>query len=443
MSTTTNWRPDEALLSAKKREPDWAHDIRREAAEKFDDLPQPTRFDEPWRRTDISIVKFDKFNTFWDSLDSNESVDSLIPQDGFTRLHTGQGTQPENGALFLSGSEVTPSVPGLTAMPLALALHRIPDKTIAPYLQFVEHTSFDPSLYRFQAAVYAFRNAGCYVDVAPNTKLEIPLGLVSTLFTENSELNLLNIIHVGRGASLEIAEEFISPDDKRQLLSLTHTRIILEPEAKLRFTTLQNWGKGVFHFGTHHITLLENAELDLVCGGLGGRIAKSRIMVKLAGEGSRAKIGGFIAGAGRQHLDHDTTQRHVGRRTTSDLLFKGVVTDRARSLYQGMIVVEKSAQKTDAYQSVRHLNLSETAHVDALPGLEIYADDVRCTHGATTTPVDEEEIYYMACRGLSRNAAEELLIEAHLEPILARIPNRELQDRCRDAVTLKLVGHTI
>ncbi len=447
MSTTTLeqtiWRPDEIAIGSALNEPDWAMDYRKNAARQFDGLPHPTSIDEPWRRTDLSSVKFESFSGNWDPLAGGEMVESLTPHERYLRVHTGQGTQPPRGHLFLSAAGVTTDIPNLTAMPLELALQRLPRAQLESWLKFEPHAGYHPSLHRFQAAVHAFRNAGTYLYVAPKTKLILPIGVVATLFSENGALYTHNILHIGRGSTIEIAEEFLSPADKRALLSLSFTRIIVEPEATLKLTSLQNFGAGAYHFGTHHISLHRDANFELVWGGFGSRIAKSRIFVELLGENSSAKIGGFVAGAGRQHLDHDTTQHHVARKTQSDLLFKGVVTGRSRSLYQGMIVVDKTAQKTDAYQSVKHLILSETARVDALPGLEILADDVRCTHGATTRPLDEEELYYMACRGLSREQAQELLIEAHLEPILARIPNRDLQDRCRDAVTLKLMGHTL
>ncbi|MDK9698538.1 MAG: Fe-S cluster assembly protein SufD [bacterium] len=442
ISAPTLYSRKKTIHHSTSHEPMWAIELREEAARMFDSLPLPARIDEPWRRTDLTSVKFEQFLNDWDEMANGETSESLIPEEGFCRIHTGQGTQPARGELYMTERRCADSVDGLTVIPVALAVHAVPD-IIKPYLRYYANPGLHPSMLRFNAAVYAFRNAGVFVDVADRKKIMLPIGIVAKLFTENTTLYTHNVIHVGRDASLEIAEEFVSPGDRRALLSHSHTHIILEEGAQLRFTGLQNWGTGVFHFGTHQFTIGAHANADVIWGGLGSRIAKSRIIVDLAGEGATAKIGGFVAGNAKQFLDHDTMQHHIARNTNSDLLFKGVVTDRARSVYQGLIVVDKAAQRTDAYQSVKHIILSKNAHVDALPGLEILADDVRCTHGATTSQVNEEQLYYMACRGLSRTAAEELLIEAHLEPILARIPNVELQNRCRDTISMKLLGHSL
>lgn len=438
---TKDWRFNESSLGIIQQEPLWALELRKDALETFLALPIPKSYDEPWRRTNVSHLNWGEYSPFWDAFGKGESVETLIPHDGFQRIHVGQGTQQPNRNLFLSSYDRTKTIEGLVVLPMGEAIHRLPD-SLKPMLELTYPQSLEPSLYKLIASVFAFRNSGAFIRISKGVRCTLPVGVVNTLFTNHSALYTHNIVIVEDGAELTISEEFISPNDDRNMLSLSLTKFIVGENAKLHFTGLQNWGLGVNHFGIHQFVLERNAQLDMVWGGIGGKLVKSRIIVELAGEGASAKVGGFLAGGKRQHLDHHTTQHHLSPNTTSDLLFKGVVNERARSVYQGLIIMDRIAQQSDAYQSVKHLTLSPKARVDALPGLEILADNVRCTHGATTRPVNEDEIYYMSCRGLSKKDSEELLIEAHIEPILARIQNMELQERCREAVTLKLVGHT-
>ncbi|MCX7835925.1 MAG: Fe-S cluster assembly protein SufD [bacterium] len=436
------WKYNEIAVGLRQSEPSWALELRKQHVESFLKLPFPKPTDEPWRRTPIMGVKWNAYTPFWDAMANGETVEALIPHEGFQRIHIGQGTQQPNASLFLSSLQRTSTVEGFIVLPIGEALHRVPN-LIQPYLVYEPPISLENSIEKIAASVFAYRNAGAFVYIRAGTQQTLPIGIVTTLFTEPSALFTQNVIVLEAGSELTLAEEFVSPPDHRSLLSCSYTKIIVSENAKLHFTGLQNWGLGVTHFGIHHIVLKDSAQAEIIWGGVGSKLSKSRIIIELAGSGAQARIDGFIAAGERQHLDHHTTQHHQAVKTQSNLYFKGVVSDRARSVYQGMIRIDRIAQESDAYQSIKHLTLSPKARVDALPGLEILADNVRCTHGATTRPVDEDEIYYMACRGLPRRAAEELLIEAHIEPILAKIHHPDLQQRCREAVTLKLVGHSL
>lgn len=439
---TTEWEHNPAAIGLRQSEPTWALAIRERNLRSFLDFPFPKSTDEPWRRTPISGVKWQSYTPFWDGMAFGETVETLIPHDGFQRIHIGQGTQQPNASLFLSSIQRTSSVNGFIVLPFGEAIHRIPE-LIEPHLEYQRPISLEPSLEKIAAAVFAFRNAGAFIQIGRGIQQSLPIGIVATLFTDSSSLYTHNVILLEPNAELTLAEEFVSPPDTRNLLSCSYTKIVVSENATLNFTGLQNWGTGVTHFGIHHIVLHKGAKANIIWGGIGGKLVKSRIIIELVGSHSEAQLNGFLAAGHRQHLDHHTTQHHQVPHTKSNLFFKGVVNDRSRSVYQGLIRIDREAQFSDAYQSIRHLTLSPKSRVDALPGLEILADNVRCTHGATTRPVDEEEIYYMATRGLPRKAAEELLIEAHIEPILAKIPNLELQQRCRNAVTQKLVGHPL
>ena len=171
---------------------------------------------------------------------------------------------------------------------------------------------------------------------------------------------------------------------------------------------------------------------------LGAQMAKANAYFDLAGEGSQAFVNGFLFGDERQHFHLHTLQRHLVPHTTSDLLIKSCLKDRARSVYQGLIQVSEGAQRTDAYQANRNLLLSESARADSIPGLEILANDVRCTHGATIGHVDAEQMYYLMARGLPRLEAQRLIVEGFFAPVLDRIPLEGVREQLRDAIRHKI-----
>ena len=209
-------------------------------------------------------------------------------------------------------------------------------------------------------------------------------------------------------------------------------------DSKLVYGTLQDWGRNVFHYSNQRARVGRNAELQWIQTVLGGRMAKANSYFDMAGPGAQAFVHGFMFGDQRQHFHLHTLQRHLVDHTTSDLLIKGCLKDRARSVYQGLIQVSEGAQRTDAYQANRNLLLSETARADSIPGLEILANDVRCTHGATIGDVDEEQMYYLMARGLPRNEAQRLIVEGFFAPVLDRIPLDSVRDRLRDVIRHKI-----
>jgi Fe-S cluster assembly protein SufD len=197
--------------------------------------------------------------------------------------------------------------------------------------------------------------------------------------------------------------------------------LFVEQAAKLEYVSIQNLSRETWHFASHHGRVERDAELDWVAGGFGSKKGKTRIQNDLAGPGATSRVTGAYFADGDQHLDYDTFQEHMAPSTESDFAFKGALRDQARAVWRGMIRVEPEAQKTNAYQENRNLLLSNQAHADSIPGLEIMANDVRCTHGATIGQVDREQLFYLMSRGLSRSEAERLIVRGFFTDILDRI----------------------
>ena len=197
--------------------------------------------------------------------------------------------------------------------------------------------------------------------------------------------------------------------------------LFVETNAKLEYVSLQNLSRHTWHFATHRAQVGRDAELDWVAGGFGSCKGKIRIHNDLTGPGATSRVTGAYFADGTQHLDYDTFQQHHAPNTTSDFAFKGVLREDASVVWRGMIRVEPDAQRTNAYQENRNLILSPTAHADSIPGLEILANDVRCTHGATISQVDKEQLFYAMSRGLTRSDAERLIVRGFFHDVLDRI----------------------
>jgi Fe-S cluster assembly protein SufD len=202
--------------------------------------------------------------------------------------------------------------------------------------------------------------------------------------------------------------------------------------------SIQNLSQETWHFASHRARVGRDAELDWVAGGFGSKKGKVRIENDLAGQGATSRVTGAYFADGKQHLDYDTLQKHLAPNTTSDFAFKGALRDQARSVWRGMIKVEKDAQKTNAYQENRNLLLSPKAHADSIPGLEIEANDVRCTHGATVSQVDRDELFYCMARGLSRGEAERLIVRGFYQEIFDRIELEPVRTALQTALEARI-----
>jgi Fe-S cluster assembly protein SufD len=225
------------------------------------------------------------------------------------------------------------------------------------------------------------------------------------------------------GASVTFVHETASPKEPSgDSLHAGIVELVLGAGAHLTFIELQTWGDHVWNITHERAIVGRDGRLDWIFGAVGSRLTKNFSELNLAGQGAEGRMSGFYLADGTQHLDHDTQQNHLAPHTTSDLLYKGALVGRSRSVWQGMIYVAPGAQKADGYQANRNLMLSPRAHADSIPGLEILADDVRCTHGATVGQLEEEPIYYLMSRGLPRREAERLVVEGFFTPIMDRIP---------------------
>ena len=243
------------------------------------------------------------------------------------------------------------------------------------------------------------------------------------------------LIVLEEGAEAEVWERYSS---EGEALFNGVVELVVGDGANLRYVCEQQLSEQSWVFATQRAEVGRDANLEWVALGFGSARGKVRMETKLAGRGSSARVTGAYAGAGSQHLDYDTTQEHAAEDTTSDLAFRGVLADRATAVWRGMIRVDPGAQRTDAFQESRNLLLSTAAHADAIPGLEIEADDVRCTHAAAVAQVDPEQLYYLRSHGLAEPEAQRLVIEGFLQELVERAQEGPIREALRDELGARL-----
>jgi Fe-S cluster assembly protein SufD len=314
-------------------------------------------------------------------------------------------------------------------MPLAEAMREHADLIDAHLGSLV--SSEDPFVARNEAAL----GDGYFVFVPRGVKLEPTL--LTAVAAERSALNWRVLVVLEEGASAEIWEQYLSAGDDDGLFN-TVVELVVGPNAHLRFVSGQALNEKSWVFGTQRAVVQRDGSLDWVALGFGGARGKVRMETQLAGEGSSAKVTGAYAGHGRQHLDFDTTQEHAAANTTSDLAFRGVLEGRSTAVWRGMIKVDPGAQQTDAFQESRNLLLSKRAHADAIPGLEIEANDVRCTHAAAIAQIDQAQVYYLMSHGIPRATATRLVIEGFLEELVERFEEGPVRERLSAALQERL-----
>jgi Fe-S cluster assembly protein SufD len=274
----------------------------------------------------------------------------------------------------------------------------------------------------FVALNEANQTKGTVVYVPRGAKLDAPVLLTAVQAQANHSLHWRTLIVLEEGAEAEVWEQYLSADDDLDGLFNVVTEIVVGPNAKLRYVSGQALNEKSWIFGTQRAVLDRDASLEWVALGFGSARGKVRMETNLAGAGAEAKVTGAYAGRGRQHLDFDTTQEHAAPSTTSDLAFRGVLDGRSTAVWRGMIRVDPGAQQTDAFQESRNLLLSKRAHADAIPGLEIEANDVRCTHAAAIAQIDKEQLFYLKAHGIPHEQATRLVIEGFLQELVERFP---------------------
>lgn len=368
---------------------------RAELLERYRALPLPTTADEHWRFTDLAGFDPDAW-TASNGAAAAAAAPSLLQLDAtaFARVNE-------------QGLELEGAPEGIRFEPLP-ADHELLYSLVGWDEKFAAHNA-------------ARWKHGLLVHVPRGVQLERPLYVRVANTVEGGSLFWRLLVVAEPESRFALIEEYTSASPELQGYSNAAVEIVVGEGARVEYVSVQNLSPETWHFASHHARVERDAELDWVTGGFGSAKGKVRIQNDLAGQGATSRVTGAYFADGTQHLDYDTFQEHIAPYTTSDFAFKGALRDRARAVWRGMIRVEEGAQRTNAYQENRNLLLSKTAHADSIPGLEIMANDVRCTHGATLGQIDRELLFYLMTRGLTRAEAERLIVRGFFQDVLDRV----------------------
>jgi Fe-S cluster assembly protein SufD len=423
-------------------------DYRSRAWEAYERLPFPTIADEAWRRTDIrglpgislSPAAYPEQSTFTRPHSLKEGIKlveqaSGIPHDLLSPLtgeaHAGQ-------MVMTPGTNIISLDPDLISKGVIFTDWLTAERKHADLLEDILGQVVRADEGKFAGLSAALATQGVLLYVPRNVQLEQPIH--SLLWGSGGGQSFFShiLVWVEEGASLTYVHEAASPNEQLDSLHAGMVEIHLGQGANLHFVELQSWGEHVWNFSHERARVARDANLDWIFGAIGSKLTKNFSDLDLVGEGATGRMSGFYFTDGTQHLDHDTQQNHLAAHTTSDLLFKGALKDQSRSVWQGMIYVAPGAMKTDGYQANRNLVLSSKARADSIPGLEILADDVRCTHGATVGKIDPEQVFYLKSRGIPSSEAERLIVEGFFDPIMQRIPFEGVRGRFQEAIQAKI-----
>jgi Fe-S cluster assembly protein SufD len=405
---------------------------RAKALEAYKRLSIPSTTEEAWRRTDIHNLPADSFilPKSGDYKDLPSVPDDLL-KPLIADAHGGQIVLMPGGSTVKLDESLTRK--GVIFTDLKTALIKVPELVAKMLGQTVNVEEG-----KFAALAGAFAENGIVLFVPKNVIVDEPFH--SVLWGPGANFAFIShlLVLIEDGASATFVHESASPTEKAPAMHTGIVEIKVGSGANFKFVELQSWGKHVWNFSHERIRVDRGGTLDWIFGAVGSKLTKNFSELDLAGEGATGRMSGFYFTDGSQHLDHDTQQNHLAPNTTSDLLFKGALKGTSRSVWQGMIYVAPVAQKTDGYQANRNLVLSESARADSIPGLEILADDVRCTHGATVGKLEQEPLFYLKSRGIEQKEAERLMVEGFFDPIMQRIPFEGVRERFHQAILEKM-----
>jgi len=411
-------------LSSLHREPDWLRSRRLDSFGIYEGLAVPdTKRQEDWRQVDLKGLDLEAYAPFQQP---NGTAPSGTLENVAAALRQ-RGTSP---AVVSIASELAER--GVIFMPLAEAARAYPE-LVERYL----FTAVKPERDKFSALHAALFSGGSFLYVPDGVTIEQPL--VSQFWSAGSGAAVLphSLVIAGKGSRFQYVDEFLSADRQEAALASGSSEVFLEEAASVGYVALQQWGIETWQFANQRFHLDRDSHLNMVDVALGGRMARLQVEAILEGPGSSAELKGLFFGTGDQAFDFRTLQDHVGPHTTSDLLFKGALRDRAKSVYVGVVRVEPEARGSSSNQANRNLLLSEKAKATSEPILEILNNDIlRCSHGATVGPVDPEHLFYLESRGIPHSVAERMLVQGFLGEVLDRIPVRQV----RDVVELELAA---
>lgn len=425
-------------LSNKLNEPAWMREKRQVAWTVFEETPMPTSSDEDWRRTSLRKVKWNKFKLAQSSSlaatqklsDLPDNVRSAVEED-----------YPAAGRIVIANGQVVyheldPKLAeqGVIFTDLSTAVSQHPDLV----QKYLGTEAVPPSNSKFAALNAALWQGGVFLYLPKEIEVEEPFQAALVLEGEGSTIMPRTLLVAERFANATYIEESISHGQHNQALNVGVVEIYADDSAQLRYVDVQRWGHDVYNFNVKRSVGQDDSNVIWETGQLGGRLTKTYVDSLLPGNGANMEFNGVYFIEDKQHLDIDTLMHHIGLATGGDLLLHGAVKDKSRSVFTGLIKIDSTGQQTNSYLKNENLILDRTARADSIPSLEIDANDVRASHGATIGKIDEEYIFYLMSRGIPRRTAVRMVVEGFFHKVFDRMYNERVREKLFSVVSAKI-----
>lgn len=414
-------------LVKRYSEPDWLAQERRAALRSFETMPWPDMRAEQWRYTDLARFK----------LDGLALVDGPKNEEVSERIRMRITDSDAEGVIVHKGNRVIHrnskiAEEGVVFTDLRTALQEHEDLVKTHLYNAVNATQT-----KYAALNAALWENGTFLYVPKNVEVELPLGAFYSA-DNGGIIAPRTLVVLEANAKATFIDEYSSEEFGERLFASGAVELILGDGAKLRYVNLQNWSRTVAHVNKMRANLARNSRLESLTVNLGADAARGEVESVLQGPGSESEMLGLYFADKGQHYDQYTLQHHAADHAFSDLLFKGAVRDGSKAVYSGVIVVDEGAQKTDAYQTNRNFLLDESSEVVSIPQLEIAANDVKCSHGSTISPVPEDQRFYLMSRGLPPEVAEHVLVTSFLYEVTTRVTLPKVAEYVERIVQAKL-----
>src|SRR5881394_771585 len=411
--------------------PDWFQDQQREAWMQFESLPKPTRKDQAWRFANVGLLDLSPF----------ESGGMLTEKERATILEQSCGLEEVAGRMIFAGDELLErdviseqlKKRGVIFQPLERAMVEHADL-------FRKYFMSQPAVLgsaKFAALHKALVSNGTFLFVPRGVEIEQPIEIFHWLRGEGVSVFPHLLLITDELAKVTVVEHFRSCDARATGFACGVNDLIAGPGAKVTYVCAQNWGSNVVALQMNTTTVDHDASAMSLNLNIGSRYSRFESLSRLVGEGARSDLLAVAVATNEQEFDARTLQDHISPHTASDLLYKNALDDRARCTFGGLIRVEPHAHFTDAYQKVRNLLLSDDSEANSMPGLEILADNVRCTHGATSGQINEDEMFYLHSRGIPTKVAQRLIVTGFLNEVIQRLDQPSIADYLRGLIDRK------
>lgn len=421
-------------LSAAKNEPAWMRDKRRAAWQMSQELPMPADTDEAWRRTDLrglDLGQYAALSSPAEAVASREQLPAyLAPHLAMPETNVGGVLVHQDGNALWQTLADDLAHQGVIFCDLDSAVQQHAEIVEAHFMSAAVPVDTDA----FTALHGALWQGGVFLYVPSGVQVQVPLQALNAHAAASGMVQPHLLLIADAQSEVTLVDEQVSQSADLPGFHNGVVELYLKRGARVTCLHIQNWSRRLWGISHQRAVLDADSQLHWATAGLGSRLHWTAQDVWLRAPGGNSKLFGLTFADGRQHLDYQTRQDHSAPHTESDLLFKGVVLNRARTVFRGVLHLRQEAQQTNAYQATHSLLLSPRARADALPILEIEADDVRCKHGSTTGRVDEEQIFYLMSRGLSRQDAQRLIVQGFFETVITEFPVEGVQEKIRLAI---------